>query len=120
MKQHRAEKRENFESSLHPIISGNDTDRSEKAAGIQHFCVVSNRNTPMVEWLRFSTLIHKVLCSNLSIITYSMTLDKSLTAKLSRITHSCCANISSVSTLDERGADTNVRKKKKTVEAGCM
>ena len=42
----------------------------------------------MVEWLSCSTLIHKVLCSNLGIIIYGMTLDKSLTAQLSRMTHS--------------------------------
>ena len=42
----------------------------------------------MVEWLRCSTRIHKVLCSNLSITIRGMTLDKSLTAKLSRMTHS--------------------------------
>ena len=70
----------------------------------------------MVEWLSCSTHIHKILCSNLT----SMTLDKSLTAKLSRMTHSCHINASSVSTLDGRGADTAVRKKKKTVETGCI
>ena len=42
----------------------------------------------MVEWLRCSTRIHKVLCSNLSITIHGMTLDKSLTAQLSRMTHS--------------------------------
>ena len=41
----------------------------------------------MVEWLRCSTRIHKVLCSNLSVSTHEMTLDKSLTARLSRMTH---------------------------------
>ena len=74
----------------------------------------------MVEWLRCSTLIHKILCSNLSIIIHGMTLDESLTARLSRMTHSCRANTSSVSTLNGRGADTAVRKKKKTVETGRM
>ena len=50
-----------------------------------------------------------------------MSLDKSLTAKLSRITHPCRANASPVSTLDERGADTAVcKKKKKSVEIGCI
>ena len=49
-----------------------------------------------------------------------MTLDKSLKAKLSRMIHSYRANISSVSMLDGRGADTVVRKKKKMVETGCM
>ena len=38
---------------------------------------------------------------------------KSLTAKLSRMTHSCRANAASVSTLDGRGTDTTVRKKAK-------
>ena len=42
----------------------------------------------MVEWLRCSTRIHEVLCSKLSITIYRMTLDKSLTAQLSRMTHS--------------------------------
>ena len=65
----------------------------------------------MVEWLRCSTRIHKILCSNLSVIFHAMTLDKSLTAKLSRMTHSCRANTSSVSTLDGSGADTAVRRK---------
>ena len=49
-----------------------------------------------------------------------MKLDKSLTAKLSRMTHSYCANASSVSTLDERGEDTEVCKRKKTTQTGCM
>ena len=49
-----------------------------------------------------------------------MTLNKSLTAKLSGMTHSYYANILSVSTLDGRDADTAVCKKKKTVETGCM
>ena len=70
----------------------------------------------MVEWLRCSTRIHKVLCSNISIIIHGMTLDQSLTAHLSEMTHFYSAN----STLDGRGADTGVRKKKKTVETGCM
>ena len=42
----------------------------------------------MVEWLRCSALTHKVLCSNLSISIHGMTLDKLLTAQLSRMTHS--------------------------------
>ena len=74
----------------------------------------------MVEWLRCWTRIHKILCSNLSIMIYEMTLDKSLTAKLSRMTHSYRANASSASMLNGRGADTAVHKKKKTVETGCM
>ena len=74
----------------------------------------------MVEWLRCSTRIHKVLCSNLSIIIHGMTLDKSLTTKLSRMTDSYRANAAPVSTLDGRDADIAVRKKKKTVETGCL
>ena len=74
----------------------------------------------MVEWLRCSTRIHKILCSNVSIIIHRMTLNKALKAKLSRMTHSCHVNASSISTLDGRDADTAVRKKKKTVETGCM
>ena len=42
----------------------------------------------MVEWLRCSTRIHRVLCSNLSITIRGMTLDKSLTPQLSRMTNS--------------------------------
>ena len=42
----------------------------------------------MVDWLRCSIHIHKILCSNLSIIIHGMTLDKSLTAKLSRMSRS--------------------------------
>ena len=71
----------------------------------------------MVEWLRCLAHIYNILCSNLSILTHTMTLDKSLTAKLSRMTHSYRA---SVSTLDGRSADTAVLGKKKTVETACM
>ena len=60
------------------------------------------------------------MCSNLSVIIHGLILDKSLTDKLSRMIHSYRANISSVSTLDGRGTDTAVRKKKKMVETGCM
>ena len=74
----------------------------------------------MVEWLRCSTRIRRIPCSNLSIIIHGMTLNKSLTAKLSRITHSYRANMSSVSALDGRIADTAVRKKKKMIETGCV
>ena len=42
----------------------------------------------MVDWLRCSTRIHKVLCSSLGIIIHGMTLDKSLTAQLSRMIYS--------------------------------
>ena len=74
----------------------------------------------MIEWLRCSTRIHKILCSNLSIIIHGMTLDKSLKAELSQMTHSCRANASPVSTLDGSVAGTAVHKKKKTVETGCI
>ena len=74
----------------------------------------------MADWLRCSIHIHKTLRSNLDIIICGMTLDKSLTAKLSRITHLHSANVSSVSTLDGRGADTAVCKKKKMIDTGRM
>ena len=67
----------------------------------------------MIEWLRCSTRIHKILYSNLSIVIHGMTLDKPLTATLSRMTHSYRTNALSVSTLDGRSADTGVRKKEK-------
>ena len=69
----------------------------------------------MIEWLRCSTPIHKVLCSNLSILMHEMTWNKSITPKLSQMTHSFRA---SVSMLDRRDADIAVRKK--TIETGCM
>ena len=78
------------------------------------------KRAAIVEWLRCSTHIHKILCSDLSIIVHGTSLDKSLMAKLSPMTHSCRANASSVSTLEGRGADTAVCKKKKMVETGCM
>ena len=74
----------------------------------------------MVGWLRCVIRIHKTLYSNLSIIIHRMTMGKSLTAKLSRVTHSCRANASSVNTLDGLSVDTAVYKKKKTIETGCM
>ena len=49
-----------------------------------------------------------------------LTLDKSLTANLYRIPHLCRTNALSVSTLDGRGADIAVCKKKKSVETGCV
>ena len=86
-----------------------------------HFDLYSFYEVSMVEWLHCSTHIYKILCSNLSIIIHGWTLDKSLTAKLSRMIHSCRANASSVSTLGRRGAGTAVCKKKKnTVEIGCI
>ena len=75
----------------------------------------------MVEWLRCLTRIHKVLCSNPSITINGMTLDKSLTAQFSRMTHSYRTEyIISQYVGRERGADTAVCKKKKTIETGCM
>ena len=71
----------------------------------------------MAKWLRCLTRIYMILCSNLSIIIHGMTLDKSLTAKLCRLTYSYRA---SVSTLDGRAADTAVGKMQKTIETGCM
>ena len=65
----------------------------------------------MIQWLSCLTRIHEILCSNLSIIIHGMTLNKSLTAKLPRITHSYRTNVSSASTLDGRGADTAACKK---------
>ena len=50
-------------------------------------CPVLQDEAAMVEWLRCSTCIYKILCSNLSIIIHGMTLEKSLTAQLSRMTH---------------------------------
>ena len=74
----------------------------------------------MIEWERCSTCVHKIPCSNLSIIIHGMTLDKSLTTKLSRMAHSYRANASSVSMLDRRGANIAVCKKKKTIETDSM
>ena len=61
----------------------------------------------MVEWLRCSTHYSQ---DTVSIIIYEMTLNKSLKVKLSRMTHSYRA---SVSTLDRMDADTAVSKKEK-------
>ena len=72
----------------------------------------------MVEWLRCATHIYKMLYSNLGILVHGMTLDKSFTAKLFRMTHSYRAN-TSVSTLDRSSANSAVCKKKKTIETGC-
>ena len=62
----------------------------------------------------FDTYSQNTVFKRLSIIIHGMTLDKSLTGKL---THSYRA---SVSTLDGRRADTAVSKKKKTIETGCF
>ena len=74
----------------------------------------------MIEWLRCSTRILKMLCLNLSIAIHEMTLDKSLRGKLSGITQSYCSNASSFSMLDSRDADTTTCEKKKTIETGYM
>ena len=50
--------------------------------------IIFGKKDATVEWLRCSTRIHKVQCLNLSISIHGMTLDKSLTAHLSRMTHS--------------------------------
>ena len=71
-------------------------------------------------WFSDYVVRHVSMFKRLRIIIHGTTLDKSLMAKLSRMIHSYRANISSVSMLDERDADTAVRKKKKTVETGCM
>ena len=68
----------------------------------------------------FDMYLQDTVFKRLSIVIHGMTMDKSLKAKLSRMTHSYCVNISSVSTVDGRGADIVVRKKKKMVETGCM
>ena len=65
----------------------------------------------------FDTNSQDTVFKRLNILIYGMTLDKSLTVKLSRITHSYRA---SASTLDGRGTDTAVCNKKKTVETGYM
>ena len=74
----------------------------------------------IVEWLHCSTHIHKILYLNFSIIIHGMTLDKLLMAKLSRMTHLYRTDISPISMLDGKGADTMVRKKEETVETGSM
>ena len=79
-----------------------------------------SRRATMAERLRCSTLIHKILCSNLSIIMYGITSDMSPTAQLCRMTDSYHSNASSVSTLDGRVEDTDVCKRKKTIQTGCM
>ena len=50
--------------------------------------VLGQAKVAMIEWLRCSTHIHKILCSNLGIFIHGMTVDKLLTARLSRMTHS--------------------------------
>ena len=67
----------------------------------------------MIEWLRCSTRIYTTLSSNLSIIIRGMTLHKSLTAKLSRMTRSFRANTSKIVMLDGRSEDTVVSKRKR-------
>ena len=95
-------------------------DEMPQNVGFYAFDKQNVSDAAMFEWLRFSTRIHKILCSSLSIIIHGMNLDKSPTGKLSRVTHFYRTNASSVSTLDERAADTAVCKNKKTVGTGCM
>ena len=68
----------------------------------------------------FDTYLQDIVFKCLSIIIHGMTLDKLLTTKLSGMTHSYRAYISSVSILDENSEDTAVCKRKRTVETGCM
>ena len=75
----------------------------------------------MAEWLRCSTRIHKVLCSNLSITIHGMTLDKSLTAQLSRMTHSYHTEYIISQYVGRKGVQIPPSvKRKKTIETGCM
>ncbi|CAF2029240.1 unnamed protein product, partial [Rotaria magnacalcarata] len=62
-----------YESNSNPISSSIWTTSTIEAA--------------MAEWLRCSAHIHKIVCSNLGAIIHRITLDKLLTAALSRITH---------------------------------
>ena len=84
-----------------------------------YFLLADFRNelAVIIEWLRCSKRIHKILCSNFSITIHGMILDKSLTAKLSEITHSYCA---SVGTLDGKVVDTAACKEKNTMETSCV
>ena len=74
----------------------------------------------MVEWLHFSTRIHKILRSSPGVVIHGIALDKLFTAKVSRMAHSYRSNASLVTTLDGRGADTTICKKKKTIETGYL
>ena len=102
---------------------------------LPHTQIVKKRNTvapkiihtlclntaAMVEWLRCSTRIHKVLCSNLSITIHGMTLDKSLTAQLSRMTHSYHTEYIISQYVGRKGVQILPSvKRKKTIETGCM
>ena len=114
-------------SKLHKIQAGRDIiqvvlriERENGESGANFTDMYLLALDAMVVWLRCCTRIHKILCSKVSIIIHGMILYKSLMAKLSRMTHSYRANISSVSMLDGRDADTAVRKKKKTIETGCI
>ena len=75
----------------------------------------------MVEWLRCSTRIHTVVCSNLGIINHGMTLDKSLTAQLSPMTHSYSTEYIISQYIGRKGVQIPPTvKKKKMIETGCM
>ena len=63
-------------------------DGRETSGTDENWQTVTNQKAAMAEWLRCSTRIHKVLYSNLSTTSHGMTLNKSLTAKLSRMSHS--------------------------------
>ena len=88
-----------------------------KLKHIKPFKSALSRLAVMVGGLSCATRIYKILCSNLSIIIHEMSLNKSLAAKLSRMTLLYRA---SISTLNGRSADIAVCEKKKTVETGCM
>ena len=74
----------------------------------------------MVEWLRCWTRIHKVLCFNLSIANHGMTLDKSLTAQLSRTTHLYRTEYIISQYVGRKGVQTPPSVKNKTIETGSM
>ena len=75
----------------------------------------------MIEWLLYSTRIYKRLCSNLSIIIHGMTLDKSLTANLFRMTHSYRTEYTISQYVGRKGVQIPLFvKRKKTIETGCM
>ena len=61
------------------LCRSNDFSADQRTFTCEYCCL----GAAMVEWLRCSTRIHKVLCSNLSITIHGMTLDKSLTVQLS-------------------------------------
>ena len=83
--------------------------------------LLKRMSAAIVGWLRCSTCIHKVLCSNLSISIHEMTLDKSLTTQLSRMTHSYRTEyIVSQYVGRKRVQIAPSVKRKKTIETGCI